>query len=71
MYTQDNVASATKILTPSDGPVIFLRTDYKEWVELQTKDGKIYYIRMLGYFEMENGYEKESVSDVFENLLLV
>ena len=71
VYTQDNVDSATKVLTPLDGPVIFTMTDNKKWVQLQTKDGTVYYIHIIDYCTMQNGNMQESPSEVFDNLLLV
>ncbi|MBQ4529458.1 MAG: hypothetical protein IJA36_02440 [Lachnospiraceae bacterium] len=70
VYTQDSTASATKVLTPSNGPVTFPVTDDKEWVQLCTADGTIYYVHVIEGLTIENGIEEEYSYDVFDNLLI-
>lgn len=70
VYTQDSTASATKVLTASDGPVTFPATDGKEWVQLRTTDGTLYYIYVIQSLTIENGMEDEASYEVFDNLLI-
>ena len=70
VYTQKDTASETKILTPSDGTVSFPATDNKEWVQVQTQDGTIYYLHVTGPLEIDNAGTPTDVMEIFDNLLI-
>lgn len=70
LYTEKNTASEKKVLAPSDGAVTFPATDNKEWVQLQTEDGTVYYMHMKGILEIDSAGNVENAQEVFENLLL-
>lgn len=70
VYTEKSTGSEKKILTPSQGPVTFPAIDNKEWVQVKTQDGTIYFMHMNSFIEIDSAGTVEDASEVFTNLFL-
>lgn len=70
VYTEKNTESEKRVLSPNDGNVTFPATDNKEWIQVKSEDGTIYYMHMKGFSEIDSAGNIEEATDVYENLLL-
>lgn len=70
VYTEPDLSSETKVLTPDDGKVSFPATDNEHWYQLKTEDGKTYYLYMKDSITIPINGEDFYATDIFDNLLL-
>lgn len=70
VYGTNDTTSEKTVLTPADGPVTFPATDNKNWVQVKTASGEIYFIHMNGFTEVDNDGVTEQAEEIFENLFL-
>lgn len=70
VYKEADLASETITLTSEDGPVSFPATDNKNWYQIKTKDGQIYYLYMTEFLTVPNGGTDMDATEIFENLFL-
>ena len=71
VYKEADLGSETLTLTPEDGKVRFPATDNRNWYQIETTDGKIYYLYMTDFLTVPNGGTDMDATEIFENLLLV
>lgn len=71
VYKEANLESETITLTPEDGKVRFPATDNENWYQIETTDGKIYYLYMTDFLTVPNGGTDMDATEIFENLFLV
>lgn len=70
VYTEADLNSETITLTPEDGPVSFPASDNKNWYQVQTKDGTIYYLYLTDFSTVPNNGTDMDAYEIFDNLFI-
>ena len=70
VYDEMNKTSNSTILSSEDGPVRFIATDDKNWVQLQTQDERSFYLFINDYFKVESEGTLFEATEVFDSLVI-
>ncbi|MBR1692263.1 MAG: DUF3298 domain-containing protein [Lachnospiraceae bacterium] len=70
VYTEPDLSSQTKVLTPEDGKVSFPATDNEHWYMLKTENGETYYLYLEDFSTVPNNGNELYAPEIFENLFL-
>ena len=71
VYTDNDVNSDKVVLKAGSGKVSFPANDNESWVQVETAEGKLYYLHMVDYLVCESNGQELYVYDIFANLILV
>lgn len=69
VYDQMNSNAKPTILKASDGPILLVGTDNKEWLMIRTKDNKIKYVLIKDGFSISTPKGDLESSAVFADLI--
>lgn len=70
VYKDADQTSDSTILTPQDGPVKFVATDDKNWIQVQTKEENSYYLMIEEYSKVESDGVLLEATEVFDSLII-
>ena len=70
VYEKMDQSSKKTVLTSADSPVIFVATDNKNWVELETGDERTFYLYIEEYSTVESDGNMLEATEVFDSLII-
>ncbi|NTV78495.1 MAG: DUF3298 and DUF4163 domain-containing protein, partial [Clostridiales bacterium] len=70
VYDEMDKASKATILTSEDGPIRFIATDNKNWIQLQTQDDRSFYLFVNDYSKIESEGTLYEATEVFDSLII-
>ena len=70
VYETRSLDAKKIILTSEDGPIRFISTDDKNWVELETKNGSKYQMYLKDYSKAESDGQEVEATSIFDSLII-
>ena len=70
VYESRSMEAEKTVLTSEDGPVRFVATDDKNWVELETADGERYQLYLTDFSKVESDGQEVEATSAFDALII-